>query len=75
MNKNEILTLGDDVSLHDQVVDMLADCDELPLGLCGLLLLLPHESPDVLREEFWLDSVDNVEEVLLVENSLVSQRR
>jgi hypothetical protein len=69
------LTLGDDVSLHYQVVDVLADCDELHLGLGSLLLLLLHETPDVLREEFWLDSVDHIKEEFLVKNCLVSQIR
>ena len=54
---------------------MLADGNELHLRLGSLLLLLLHECPDVLGEELWLDSVDHIEEELLVENRLVSQMR
>lgn len=67
------LTLGDDLSVLDQVVDMVSHIDELLLLLRNALLLQLHESADVGWEEVRLDSVNDIEEEVSVHNLLLAQ--
>lgn len=46
--------------VRQQVVDILGDLDVLVLSDCLHLLALLQPSANVVREELWLESVDNL---------------
>lgn len=72
---SKVLTLGNNLCLLDQVVDVVRHIHKLLLALSYLLLSGPHQLMHAFREEGRLDSVNDVEKELLVDASLVSQVR
>jgi hypothetical protein len=68
-----VLTFRYDFRILKQAVDVISDLDELGLDRGKSLLLLPHQCTDVFREEVRVDSVHDVEQVLLVEDLLLAQ--
>ena len=69
------LTSVDQATVHDQVVDVALDLNEVLILSCLLFLASLNQSFDVPWEEIRLDSVDDVEQELSVEGLVSLQIR